>query len=323
MYLYMSNSGGTKDITQLAQSVRWSGDKSAITRQLTATIFHDENRDLPVPAVGDGIALGDEEGQLFAGYVVKRSLGSESSTLSITCYDRGLYLKGNDGTYKFRRMTAEQMVASVCAGKGIPVSSLARTGVQLSRKFSAVSLDKIVSTAYSLASEQTGERYAIRMTPEGLLVKVKEQSRGSVNLLPRSNLSSATTAESITSMVNSVAIYSKDGALLRTVEDSGAIALYGTLQKHITQREGEDGDAQARALLEDSGFDRSVTVEVLGDRRLITGETVVVEEDVTGLSGVFWIDADQHTWKRSVYTCKLTLNCRNVMQKTNAGGELT
>ena len=64
-----------------------------------------------------------------------------------------------------------------------------------------------------------------------------------------------------------------------------------------------------------------MTVEVLGDRRLVTGETVVVTEDVTGLRGVFWIDGDRHSWKRGQYTCRLTLNCRSVMDMTTAGKE--
>ena len=74
-------------------------------------------------------------------------------------------------------------------------------------------------------------------------------------------------------------------------------------------------------MLQDNGYSQNVVVEVLGDPRLITGETVVVEEEHTGLQGIFWIDADTHTWTRDQYSCKLTLNCRNVMTQAGAGSE--
>lgn len=320
--LYLSSKSGSQDITQLVQQVSWSGDKANITRTVTASLLHREDGIWPIPEVGNGVALGDEEGKLFTGYVVRRNLDSERSLLSVTCYDKGMYLRGNDGTYKFKGTPAEGICRTVCADKGVPVASLAATGVALDRKFSGDKLDRIISTAYTLASERTGKRYAIRMTPEGLLVKEKGRSGESVNLRPKSNLIRASTTESIVSMVNSVALYSEDGTLLRVMNDTGAAALYGTLQRHLKQRAGEDLSAQAQALLEDGGLDRSVTVEVLGDRRLITGETVVASEPVTGLEGVFWIDSDKHVWQRGQYTCTLSLNCRSVMTKTNAGSEL-
>ena len=45
----------------------------------------------------------------------------------------------------------------------------------------------------------------------------------------------------------------------------------------------------------------------------------MVREAKTGLAGVFWIDADVHTWKNNNYYAKLTLNCRNVMSAASAG----
>ena len=102
---------------------------------------------------------------------------------------------------------------------------------------------------------------------------------------------------------------------------NAAIELYGTMERHLQQSEPGDAYAEAEALLADNGFSQNVTVEVLGDVRLITGETVMVEEEHTGLTGLFWIDADTHTWQRDQYTCKLTLNCRNVMTQASAGSE--
>ena len=318
--LYLAGRDGTRDVSQLVESLVWSGDKASITRQLTASVL--QGPGWPVPRTGDGVTMGDEEGALFTGYVVQRSMDSERSRMTITCHDRGMYLRSNDGTYQFRDETPEGIVRAVCRDKKIPIVSLAQTGVRVSRKFSGVRLDRIVSTAYTLAAQRSGKRYAIRMTPSGLLVKEKGARGESLELRPRSNLIRAETTESVVNMVNSVAVYSEDGALLDVVGDSRAQALYGVMERHLTERTGQDTSAQAQALLDDGGLERSVTVEVLGDRRLITGETVAVREDVTGLRGVFWIDGDRHSWKRGQYTCRLTLNCRSVMNETTAGSDV-
>lgn len=322
MRIYLTaHGGGTREITSLVVSAVWSGDKATITRKLAVIMLHDDGEDWPVPQEGDGMTLEGESGTRFWGYVVKTHANSERGTMDVTCFDRGIYLRNNDGTYKFRLTPPEDIAAAVCGDYGVPVKALASTGALLDRKFSATKLDKIVRTAYTLAAEQTGERYAIRMTPEGLEVKVQSQTSGSIRLRPRSNLMSADTTRSIENMVNSVAIYDEYGQRLTTFRDQAAIDLYGLMEKHITQGE-TSAQAEAAAALEDGALQQSVTVEVLGDERMITGETVVVEEETTKLQGVFWIDADTHTWKRNIYTCALTLNCRGVMATASAGSEL-
>lgn len=321
MKLYLTNADSTQDVTDFIIRVQWSGDEASISRQLSFSILYEEEENWPVPEVGNVITLEEEGETLFNGWVVKRTLDSESISMDCVCYDGGIYLKNNDYTGKFRQETAEGMVTAACAEKGVPVVELAETGVALDRKFSGVRLDQLVRTAYSLAAEQTGERYSIRMKPGGLSVTVRQQSESSIDLRPRSNLMYATTTESIVDMVNSVGIYDQQGQRITTVADNAAIELYGTMERHLQQSETGDAYAEAEALLADNGFSQNVTVEVLGDVRLITGETVMVEEEHTGLTGLFWIDADTHTWQRDQYTCKLTLNCRNVMTQASAGSE--
>ena len=77
-----------------------------------------------------------------------------------------------------------------------------------------------------------------------------------------------------------------------------------------------------KKILADGKLQKTVTVNVLGDMSLLTGEPVVVREGKTGLTGIFWIDADVHTWKNKNYYTKLTLNCRNVMATADAGSEV-
>ncbi len=323
MNIYLTHGSTTRDVTNILSAWTWSGDKAAISRQLSADFAYIEGSSLPVPEVGDLLTMADGEKKLFIGVILLRTLGSEDSTLSCTAYDYGYYLQRNDGTYKFTGAPAEAITRTACADRGIPVASLPSTGIPLRRKFAAVRLSQLITTAWTLASEKNGKSYAIRYTPDGLLVKERSANSSSLVLKASSNLMDATTKEDASKMVNSVAIYDSSGNFIRRYGDASAQKLYGVMESHITQRKNgaADADATAKKALEDGRFQRTVTVNVLGDHSLITGETVVVREAKTGLSGVFWIDADVHTWKRGNYYAKLTLNCRNVMATASAGSE--
>lgn len=325
MKMLLTHGSDTRYITRLLISWTWSGDKSTICRQLVGEIAFIEDSSLPVPEVGDLVTMIDGTETLFVGVILLRSLGSEDSSMSFTSYDYGFYLQRNDGTYKFTGATPEAMTRMACAEKGIPVAQLPSTGIQLWRKFAGVKLNQLITTAWTLASEKNGKSYAIRYTPKGLLVKERTVSRSSLVLKASSNLMDATTKEDATQMVNSVAIYDSNGNLLRRTGDSTAQKLYGVMEQHVIQGDGKaaDADAQAKKALEDGKFQRTVTVNVLGNTSLLTGETVVVREAKTGLEGVFWIDADVHTWKNNNYYTKLTLNCRNVAATASAGSEIT
>lgn len=321
--LLTSPGSGGRDITGLMASWTWSGDKSAISRQLSGEIAYVEDGGLPVPALGDQVELTDGGETLFHGVILLRKLGSEDHTLSFTSYDYGCYLQRNDGTYKFTNAAPEAITRTVCGDRDIPVASLPSTGVQLRRKFAGVKLNQIITTAWSLAGEKNGKSYAIRYTPGGLLVKERSAGASSLVLKAGSNLMDAATTEDATQMVNSVAIYDQDGSFLRRTGDQEAQKLYGVMERHLAQAKDRaaDADSSAKKLLEEGRLQRTVTVNVLGNPSLLAGETVVVRESRTGLSGVFWIEADVHTWKRKNYYTRLTLNCRNVMASASAGSE--
>lgn len=325
MTLYLTKSAGTRDITTILTMWTWSGDKATISRQLSGTVAYIENSQLPVPEIGDLVTMLEGTEKKFVGIILQRSLGSEDSTMDFTAFDYGYYLQRNDGTYKFTGASPEEMTRLVCGDRSIPVAQLPSTGIQLWRKFAGVKLNQLITTVWTLASEKNGKTYALRYTPAGLLVKERSVSQSSLVLKASSNLMDATTKEDASQMVNSVAIYDSNGNFLRRIGDSDAQKLCGVMEQHITQSEGKeaDADATARKALEDGRQKRTVTVNVLGDTALLTGETVEVREAKTGLTGIFWIDADIHTWKNKNYYSKLTLNCRNVMATANAGSGVT
>lgn len=153
---------------------------------------------------------------------------------------------------------------------------------------------------------------------------VNDGKRLFVGIILLRSLGSESSTLSFTAFDYGYYLQQNDGTYKFTGAAAEAQKLYGVMERHIIQRENESAgaDASARKLLEDGKVEKTVTVNVLGDLSLLTGETVVVKEARTGLAGVFWIDADIHTWKNNDYYTKLTLNCRNVMAAASAGSEV-
>ena len=310
----------------LASQVTWSGDKRRAARTLSYRLAVSQlDPNLPAVECPVGAVTGfwDDDGTpLFLGDVVTRTLSDSSPAAQITAHDRGRLLAGNDGTLKVRRETPETAVRRLCQEYGIPVGTLAATGVAVTRKFSGVDLWSIVTTLYTLASQETGKQYLARFEWDALTVRERSDTDRSLVIRPNSNLLTSSTTESIDGMVNSAGIYDRDGTRLSTVRDQDAADLYGLLEQHITQGE-EDARAEAEALLRDNGFSTAVTVTCVGNTALTTGKTVVVRQSVTGLSGILWIESDKHVWDRGDYTTQLTLSLRNLMYTSESGGDLT
>lgn len=320
--LLITNSKGTIDIMQLVQSITWSGNYQQCARVLEfGLISSPTDRKIPVIEceLGNGVVFMQDNRILFDGYIFERQKDTESSVINITCYDRGIYLKRNEATYKFTNMTPEAIAKRVAADFGIEVGSIAATGVKISRNFIGVNLYRIIQTAYTLASEKTGKKYMIRFDGAKMNVIEKTVTDETLIIEGGSNLMSASTTESITNMINQVAIYNTDDKLVGTQKDAEAIKLYGLLQSYLRQSDGKDATAKAKKLIEDNGVSQKITIENLGNIANITGGTVVVREPYTGFYGLFYIDEDVHTWKLGQYYNKLVVNFRNIMDEQEAG----
>lgn len=322
-----SKSKTVENAWNLASQVTWSGDKRRAARSLSfrlAVSQLDPNLPAVECPVGAAVGFWDDSGSpLFLGDVVTRTLADSSPTAQITAHDRGRLLAGNDGTLKVRRETPETAVRRLCQEYGIPVGTLAATGVAVTRKFSGVDLWNIITTLYTLASQKNGKQYLARFEWDALTVRERSETDRSLVIRPRSNLLTSATTESIENMVNSVGIYDQDGTRLQTVRDQEAVELYGLMEQHITQRQGEDAKEEADALIRDKGLSQTVTVTCVGNTALTTGRTVLVRQSVTGLSGLFWIESDKHVWEGGGYTTQLTLSLRNLMYTNESGSDLT
>lgn len=313
---------GYRDVTELVQSISWTGTKKQVARELSVALAVPRDGSVEPPALEEGAALIFREGgaQRFTGQLVTATTSTQSSIVNLSALDGGRFLAGNQGWYKFTQATPEQAARTICADQGIQAGRLAATGISLRRKFPGVALDQIISTLYTMAGERNGKRYLVRFTGEGALEVLEKPSAASLEIAQTMGV---TNTWDITGLCNRVAIYSEDGQLLRYVEDGASQRRNGMLQQVVTQRKGNDAAAEAKAVLEDNALQQNLTVEVLSPpMELICGEAVILRDTGSGVSGLFWVDGDTHTWKNGQHLGKFKLNYRNTMNEVSAGREI-
>lgn len=313
--------GTTANIEALCRSVSWSGSYQDVSRKLSFSpvISHDIQLPRAPIALGGSVQFRVNNSLLMDAWSMDRTKDSLSSSVDVIAYDRGLYLKRNSAYIRVENQTAEAVAESLCREYGIEVGALAQTGVQITRNFFGVSLYQIIMTMYMLAADQTGEKYRIRFRGAKMEVIRMEQTAESILLKPGCNLLSSTIRESSSAMTNSVAIYDDNGTRVSTQRDEEAARLFGLMETVIKSSSYEDPVAHAKKILRENGFKTTISLTALGNPKLITGNTVVVQEPITNTYGLFWIISDTHTWKRNVYQTKVSLSLEALMDSQSAG----
>lgn len=320
--VYKTEEGGKRELTQLISSISWSGDYKSAARELSCKLVSAIAGDLPKVEVnvGDPVTLDVDGVTRFAGNIVSITRISDAGELEFRAFDRGRILKCNDAIYQFFSETPEGAVARIAADFGIELGEVAKTNVKITRNFVAIDLYSIIMTMYSLASDETGDKYIVRFDALKLCVLKKQKPADPVRIAAKINLQDLTVTESIEKLVNSVQIYNDSYSVTGTKEDAESIRKYGLFRSQIKEDDKADKKASSE-LDENSKPTHKITVSNRGDIRALTGTVVEMREEHTGLLGEFYVDSDTHTWTRGQYYNKLVLNFKNIMDEKSSGKE--
>ena len=324
MQLLVTTAKGTQDIIKMVPSLRWSGDYQQIARTLDYGILSSAS-DSSIPAVDCPLGaivqfvVGGEV--LFYGTVLSRSKATNGTSIDITCFDRGFYLKRNKVLKAYVQKKPREIALELATLFGIEVGTIVNPNISITRNFvtGQSSIDDIMRTAYTLASRSTGKQYHIGFRGHRLFITEKGPDVRTLIIKGGSNLISAATTESITNMVNTVKIYDQTNKLVREVANQEYIKLYGRMQEIVKQTKEDNKISEAQKLLDGGGPEQKITVDCLGNVANVTGGSVVVQEPYTGIFGLFYIDSDIHEWKRGQYYNKLVLNFKSIMSEKEAG----
>lgn len=317
---HIAKDGTKTEITEIITTLSVTGEYRSCARSCDFGIVHgygDERTWLIAIEVGDILKVIDKDKVMFQGPVWTKQKQTDGTTIDFTAKDYGIYLKKNKASYTFNNMTAEAITKKVCGDFGLQIGSLAITGKPINRIFRNNTLYDIIMTAYSIGG---GDKLYFAKF-EGELFYVLEKGKKEVDPLENGvNLLTANVSESLESMVNRVRVYNKEDNLIKEYKNAEDADLYGFFTEILRiSNDTDDYEEKAKKTLE--GVERKITVTNLGDSQYMTGRKVLVKEPYTGLTGIFYIDGDTHTWKNGIYTNKLTLNFENLMDEKESGSD--
>lgn len=315
---HIAKDGTKTEITEIITSLTTNAEYRSCSRSCSFGIVHgysDERTWIIQMEVGDTLKVIDKDKVMFQGPIWTKHKETDGTTIEFTAKDYGIYLKKNKGSYNFTNMTAEAIAQKVCGDFGIKVGSLAITGKPINRIFSGNTLYDIIMTAYTLGGGD--KKYFAKF--EGDLFYVLEKGKTEAEPLENGvNLLTSSVNESLENMINRVRVYNKEDGLLKEFVDTENAELYGFMTE-VIRISSADEDYTQKANKKMAGVERKISVTNFGNSTYLTGRKVTVKEPYTGLSGIFFIDGDQHTWKNGIYTNKLILNFQNMMDEKESG----
>lgn len=213
--------------------------------------------------------------------------------------------------------TPEAITAWICSHLGVPFGSAASTGIKVYLPWLGKNAYEAIMAAYTTASHQNGKKYIPLMQNVDQVCVIEKGAPCGVVLDGSYDLVEATYKTSLQKLVDRVIITDKSGNQTSVVEDAGAQARYGVVQRVYKQEDEKDAIAEAKALL--YTIEQAGTVTATSDTRAVSGYAIAVQEATTGLYGKFYIESDNHVFEDGKETMQLTLAFSNMMDEKEIG----
>ena len=304
---HIKRNGEKVNISDFNIKMSISGSLGEVSRTLDLTLYCKNYRDV---FLGEIIEFRNVEYRIF-----KKDMDSEGEQMSLTCFDKLIYLKKNQASYNFKNTTPEEITTKICNEFNIKVNNIESTGITINRKFRNVDLYSIIQTAYKIASSKTNKTYQV-VYDSGLSV-VESFKENATELKEGLNIIKVSHSEDLQNMINSVVIYNENQEKVQEIKNDGWIELYGKLSESFEKN--KDGEEDYNSKLRD--IEKTLSCECLGDFSLVTGKCVKITEKDTDTKGIFYIKGDNHDFENSTHTTSLELSFIKVMDELETGEE--
>lgn len=321
--LFRQADGLQYNITSAVSQVEWSGSASSAGRQLAIGYISAPNDRFSIPEVstGDLVSFSPDGEEVFHGQFFGSEKSSAIGTVTYTAYDMMKNMLESTGQYNFKNVTPEGVARQVCDEAQVPVRFLYQTGINIeSMLCDGMALYDIIMAAYTKAHRITGEKFFPMVYKRGFAVYKTEWAVAGFVLTDSRNILESSISESMENVVNCVKIYDSRGVQTGEVSDQESRKVYGTFQRVYRQEDGVDPVTAAGRLVHTLPS-QTVRVRAIGDRNCLSCYYVTLTDRVTGLTGLYWISSDKHTWKNGVYTMELDLEFDSIMDEKEAGKE--
>ena len=294
----LKNKTGSIDVTNMTSTIKWSGSTSQIARVLEIDFLyplHDHYAPKIYPNIGDEMYLYDDTGEeLFRGRVFYNERFGEQGTIQITCYDDAIRLSKSKGTYNFKNKAAEAITRTVCNDLGISVGNLVTTGIPQKMLCSNMNMYEIIKEAYESAGKQNGKRYCITMKQGKLCVDQVGNEIIDYTLRADTNIIESSYSENAEGVVNKVKIFDENEQYFGVIQNDELIDLLGTFQDVYIKEDGKQAKAVAQSMMK--GVSQEISITVKGITNCISGKMAKIEDSMTKLEGLFYIESDEHEW---------------------------
>lgn len=315
----IKDTGVIYNITNAVSRIVWKGSASEAARSVDFDYInapYDNTVNLPGISTGDYISLEDsKEGEIFFGQIFGIEKSSQTGTISFTAYDMMKHLLESTGQYNFKNLTAEAIVAQVCADIQVPIRHLHPTGVNISSMIcDKMKMYDIVMAAYTKAHHITGDKYFAMIYKRGLGVYKTEWVVKGFTLSENSNIFASSISESMDEIKNKILIFDDKGKQIGEVKDDESLKKFGVFQEIYSREEGVDPTTGANNLLKIKPS-QSIKISALGDINCLSCYFVEVKDTATGLSGKYWISSDSHTFENGTHKMELELRFDSLMDE--------
>lgn len=311
-----------KDISNLVSRITWSGDRLQVARKLIFSyVFEprDPNIDPVIINCGEtiqGFQSVTDEVPVFQGNVYRVERDTNSSLITVTCYDNLFILSKSKITKKYTDMTAEDITRSVCAEFGIKVGKLAETGYKFTYIMTEKTGYQIIMTAYTEASKKTGKKYHPIMNVDALDVVEKGTLIEGYTASQYTNEENSVYRESIENMVNRVMVTDEQGNFLRYESNDEWIEKYSMIQAVYKSSANKNTQEEVKAMFK--GVERSGTIELLGDYRVQASYSIAIDDLISQLTGKFYVKSDTHEFENGIHKMRLEIEFENMMNEEKA-----
>lgn len=308
-----------KEITKLVDSLTWSGDSKQVARKIEFAILQNpKDKNIPVVELtcGDDVVMTDQDNRvLFGGVIYDVDKKVSTAMISITAFDLLFYINQSEISKIFDG-TPESITKEICNELGIPIGSIEETGIQVYYPCLGKSAYEAIMIAYTEASKQNEGVYILIIKDTNKLCVIQKGQYCGVVLEGTYNLKESSYTVSAENVVNKVLITDKDGNAFQVIEDMTSRNKYGTIQKVYKQEDDKDAGVEAKALLH--GLDETASVDAIGDVRALSGYSLAIQESISGLYGLFFIDSDTHKFENGNHSMNLKVAFKNVMDSKEA-----
>lgn len=313
----------TIDMTNLVQSVRWSGRKGSSARTITVTMIDDDGyrharSGIDVADGNQCVFLVDGK-ERFRGILMNQNQGDKKQ-LKFKAYDNGIYLANNKDTFVYKNKTADQVFSDVCSRFGIPTGEVAKCSYKIPglTKSKTTGQDAVLD-ALGLDYKATGTRHFISSDKGKLSLLQRKDQVISFVVDGDANLYGYSYTKSIESIKTRVRMISKEGTTLAEKSNSALEQKIGIFQEiqqpdeSLTKAQVKDLVGSVLDTLDDP--EETLTLNILGDPDVISGKAILVKIPHLGISRAYYVDSDDHTFEDNMHTMSLTLTTAAEIKK--------